>query len=272
MKTNVIKNIGALIFIGLFITTFLLFFKPFGSSKKDECAITVGMMSGWAPFMTINQQGKFEGFDVDVANEVAKRLGKKCQITDVGSLSSLFVALEKGKVDMLFSGLDITTKRLTAMEMVPYTGQGFKEFYLLFWNKIPEGITSIQDLKNYPNATVIAEPGDSPEKYLAQFDFITKKSIGALADQLLDLQYGKSLALFREPQLAKRLCKKNPQLKALSVPLPVEWQAFGMGIALKKGNTKLNSQVQATIQAMKADGTLKALETKWQMNEEDNES
>lgn len=241
------------------------------STKKDDTMV-IGMMSGWAPFMSINQQGNYEGFDVDVAQEVARRLQKKCEIIDMGSLAPLFIALDRNKIDMIFSGLDITEKRQEQMEMVYYAGDQVREYYLMFWNKIPEGITTIEDLKNYPNAIVIVEPGDSPEKYLEQFDFITKKQISALTDQMLDLQYGKSLAIFRQPEVAKRMCLKNPQIKLLPIPLPSTYQIYGMGIALKKGNTMLAKKVNATIKSMQADGTLKKLAAQWQLSGGSDES
>lgn len=241
------------------------------SQKSVDDTLTIGMMSGWPPFMSINQQGAFEGFDVDVAQELARRMGKKLVIQDVGSLAACFIALEKNRVDAIMSGLDITQERMNKLEMVPYTGQGVNEFTLLFWNQIPAGVTTIQDLEKLPNPIVIVEPGVATEKYLARFSFITKKQISALQDQLLDLKYGKSQALFLEPQVARRLMNKNPELKSLRVPLPPEFQIFGMGIAIKKDNRECAKKVQAAIDAMKADGTVTLLETKWQVSGVSNE-
>src|SRR5256885_977823 len=75
-------------------------------SQKKEDQLVVGMMSGWAPFMTINGAGNYEGFDVDVAQEIARRMNKELVVQDCGSLASCFVALDQQRVDMLMSGLD----------------------------------------------------------------------------------------------------------------------------------------------------------------------
>jgi len=237
------------------------------SAQEDPNIIRIGMMSGWAPFMTVNKYGEFEGFDVDVAQELAQRMGKKIFITDLGALSSLFVALDRNKIDIVLSGLDITQERLKKLNMVSYTGGATQEYALLFYKNIPENITSIEDLKNYPNPTVVVEPGVSAEKYLATFDYINKKQIASLVDRVLDLQFGKSLAMLVEPQIAKQLMAKNPELRALFVPLPPEFQIYGMGVATKKENQKLADQVQKIISDMKGDKTLKKLEKKWLLEE-----
>ncbi len=60
------------------------------SRAKTDDTLIVGMMSGWAPFMTITAKGTYEGFDVDVAQELAQRMGKKLVIQDLGSLHDSF--------------------------------------------------------------------------------------------------------------------------------------------------------------------------------------
>ena len=255
------KIIVACICLGVLLGIFFFFRKT--ESKKD--VLVVGMMSGWAPFMSINGEGDFEGFDVDVAHEVANRMGKKVVIEDLGSLSSCFIALEQNKVDMILSGLNITQERLNKLNMVPYVGEGTKEYLLVFWKDIPTGISQIQDLKAIKSAIVCIEPGNSTEKYLDQFEYITKRPLSSLADMILDIQYGKSLALFLEPQVVTRLTQTCPEIKYISVPLPPEFQVFGCGIALKKENTSLNDTVASVIQELKQEGILKRLETKWQM-------
>jgi len=257
VRNLIISTVTALVLAGICITI--------RQTKKPDDTFTVGMMSGWAPFMTINTQGEFEGFDVDVAQEIAQRMGKKLEIQDLGSLASCFVALDQNKVDALFSGLDITQERVAKLSMIQYTGQDVKNFTLVFWNTIPENIKTLQDLRTITNCTVCAEPGSAQEKFLNQFDFITKKPLSSVIDMILDLKYGKSLAMILEPRVAARLQKQNPEMRLLDIPLPKEFQVFGMGIALKKNNTELRSVISKIIEDIKQDGTLTKLEKKWNL-------
>ncbi len=234
------------------------------AQQKEE--LVIGMMSGWAPFMVVNAKGNLEGFDVDVAKELGMRLGKPVRILDLGSLASLFQALEQGKIAMAFSGLDITQKRKEQWTMIPYAGEQMRSYSLLFWKTLPKDVKTLEDLQRIPNAEVCVESGVSTEKFLERFPSIRKKRMGALADMVLDVQFGKSLALFIEPPIARRLIKKNGEFKALEVPLPEEFQVYGMGIALKKSNQELSQKVGTFIQKMKAEGSLQKLEKKWSLS------
>lgn len=259
------KVVTALIGLCLLIGGFGFILRSNASPQEE--VLTIGMMSGWAPFMITNNKGEFEGFDVDVAKELAARLKKKLTILDMGTLASLFVGLDQNKIDLAFSGLDITEKRRQQLSMIPYTGEDTREYVLLFYNKIPEGVSSIEDLKLLSSPIILTEPGVSVEKYIDSLAYVQKKQLASLSERLLDLQYGKSLAMLVEPSIAQTLMKKDPKLKSLPVPLPPQFQIFGMGIAAKKANIALTEQIEAIIATMKEDKTLTKLEEKWQLKE-----
>lgn len=237
------------------------------SRLSNNATLTVGMMSGWAPFMTIDNTGKYIGFDVDVAYELGKQLNKSVVIKDFGSLAPLFLALEQGKIDCILSGLDITQERLNKLIMLPYTGQTVTQFSLLFWQKIPTHITSLESLIADKNAVVCAEPGSAQAHYLEQFPSLSQKSIPSVTEMLLELRYAKSLAAFVEPQVAYNLQKREPNLKILPVPLPEKYCVYGMGIALKKTNTTLGTALTQALTNCKKDNTIAQLERTWQLKE-----
>ena len=259
------KNIGIVItFFCIFIGLFLLVNKKKTSSDQ---ILTVGMMSGWAPFMTINGQGEYEGFDVDVAQELAARMGKSVVIQDLGSLASCFIALEQGMVDMVMSGLDITKKRQESYAMIYYTGENVTQLSLAFWNVVPQSVQTIDDLSYIPNAIVCVESGSAQEKFLDKYPVITKKYMNSILDSLLDIRFGKSLAVLLESRIACRLQKKNSELALLSVPLSTDFQMYGCGIAIQKNQGAFIQSVEKIIREMREDGTVKTLEIKWQLEE-----
>lgn len=254
--------IGSLVIIAFIVFNFLYR----STFAKSDDVLIVGMMSGWAPFMTINNQGNFEGFDVDVAQAIAQKMGKKLIIKDLGSLAPTFIALDQGKIDMVMSGLDVTQARLQKLAMIRYTGQDVREFMLLFWQSIPTGITSIEDLAK-TGAIVCVEPGSGQEKFLDSVRGVQQKSLSRIEEMMLDVKFGKSAAMLVEPRVAARIMRLNPELQKMAVPLPAEFMTFGCGIALKKENGQLVAQVTSIINTLKTDGTLKKLEAKWQLEE-----
>lgn len=238
-----------------------------GRTKKSADTLVVGMMSGWPPFMSINARGEFEGFDVDIAQAIAQKLGKKLEIIDTGSLAPLFVSLEQEKIDLILSGLDITPKRRQELAMIQYTGDMIDTFALVFWEKVPTGITTMQDLCTLKNPIVCYEPGSSIDDYIKQFEFIDQKPLSQTSEVILDIKYGKSTAGMLDSRVAAQAARQNPEIKVVQIPLPADYQLYGMGIALKKENTTLKQNVERIITELKQDGTIKKLELLWKLEE-----
>lgn len=233
-------------------------------SQPSSDTLIVGIMSGYAPYALTTDAGGFEGFDIDVANQIAEKLNKKIEFKDMG-LAALLVALQQGSIDLLISGLCITQERLEAMDMIYYQGQPTTQFPLVFWNQIPDGINSLDDiLQKNPSAVICAEPGSAQEKFLLeQYPTLTLKSLSSMNDIVMDLKYGKSYAAFLDPEIVPTLKKNNPELVSLSISLPKKFQTSGCGIAINKKNKDLRDAVIAIIQELNNDGTLAALESKW---------
>lgn len=209
-----------------------------------------------------DDQGKIYGFDVDVAQALADNLGKKLNIVSM-SFDALVLGVKQDKVDCIISALSITKKRTEEMVMVHYHGKPLTALPLLFWQTIPEGVTTIEDLEKLPNKTVTAQAGSLQEEVLSHYSCVDHKYLGELPDMMVDLKYGKSIAMVVEPTVAQALQKENSELKSIAIPLKPEEQDFGSGIGIKKENKKFVAQVEKAIAAMKADGTLSAIEKKW---------
>lgn len=232
-------------------------------TSNDDTVIIVGTAAGYAPWVSINEQGEYEGFDIDVINAVAKKLQKKLVLKDLGSMTPLFLALEQGSIDAFIWGISITQSRLQRVAMVKYQGYETSAYAMLFWNEIPEAITSIDDMKGL---TVCVEPASSQEAVLSKYDFITKKLVERVDDALLNLEYGKVDAAFVEPAIAKKFMANYSELKLLEVPLPEENKAYGVGICIEKNNSELIEQIQNAVNSLRQEGIIQALEERWNIS------
>lgn len=230
--------------------------------EKDVNTLTVGIGGDFPPFEMTDKQGQIYGFDVDVAQALADKLGKKLKVVSM-AFDALILGVKQEKIDCTISALSITKKRAEEMAMVHYHGKPLTSLPLLFWQTIPAGVTTIEDLAKLPNKTVTAQAGSLQEEVLSHYSCVDHKYLGELPDMMVDLKYGKSIAMVVEPTVAQTLQKDNPELKSIAIPLKPEEQDFGSGIGIKKENTKFVAQVEKAIAAMKADGTLTKLEQKW---------
>lgn len=227
--------------------------------KKSPATFIVGTAAGYAPFVSINQNGEYEGFDIDVAHALAGKMGKQLEIKDLGSMTSLFMALEQGSIDAIIWAISITQDRLNKVAMVHYQGDATRSYPLIFWQEIPANIQTLNDVKDI---TVCVEPTSAQSTVLEKYTTNVHPT-EKVDDALLMLQYGKAGAAFVEPAIAQKFKKSYPEIQILDIPLQEEDQVQGMGIAIKKDNTALIEQVTQAVDELKKSGTIAQYETKW---------
>jgi ABC-type amino acid transport substrate-binding protein len=244
------------------IVSYFLLLALFKTPKKKN-TLMVGTAAGYAPFVSINNQGVYEGFDIDVAQAIADTLGKQLVVRDMGSMSSLFMALEQGSIDVIIWGLSITQDRLKRVAMINYQGEVTTAYSLLFWEAIPATIHSIKDMKG---ATICVEPASSQAQVLEKYTFITPLYTEKVDDALLNIMYGKADAALVEPAIAKKFMNKYAQIKMLPLPLTPEDQVEGIGIAVKKNNISLINDIQCAVSELKQKGIIKQYEMKWNVS------
>lgn len=236
------------------------FLVPLAFAAAKEESLTVGMTSGYAPFVSLNEKGDYEGFDIDLAQELSKRLGRKLVLKDLGSMPSLMLGLKQGQIDALIWAVSITEERKKNMEMIYYQGEQVAEMPLVFWNEIPGGIETWEDLKGKP---VCVEAGSYQESVLKKIEGIQLKYLDKAADAVLELKYGKSLATCLDASLLLKLQRQFPKLKIKMIPLPPEERSLGNGICIASSNRELAAQVEAAVEAMREEGKIAEFEKKW---------
>ena len=258
MKRNIVS------FVIVIVICIIVGYKIFNKQTAgDTNTFIIGTAAGYAPFVSINAQGDYEGFDIDIAQALACAMGKKLEIKDLGSMTSLFMALNQGAIDAIIWGLSITKDRLEKVAMVRYQGDTVTSYPLIFWQKIPAGIKSINDMKGM---TVCVEPTSSQDTVLSRYPFIVKKSTEKVDDALLNIQYNKADAAFVEPAIAKKFQQKYPEIKILEVPLSDEDQVHGIGIALLPGNKSLIDAVQRAVNQLRKNNCIGEYELKWNIS------
>jgi ABC-type amino acid transport substrate-binding protein len=225
-----------------------------------EDSFVVGTASGYAPFVSLSEKGEYEGFDIDVAQEVAKRLDRKLVLQDLGSMPTLLLALKQKKVDALIWAISITEERQKVFDMVYYQGDKTTSMPILFWKEAPTGIATLADLKKCPKA-ICVEAGSYQEAALKEGAKL--KYLDNIAAVIMDLKAGRSSAAAVDPSLVSKFTTKYPDLKVLNLPLPPSQQSLGNGICLNKDKKELADQVRQAIDAMQREGKIAELEKKW---------
>ncbi len=243
------------------ILTYIFFYLP--ASSKNDNEFIVGTSAGYAPWVSINPEGEYEGFDIDFANKLAQEINKKLILKDLGNMTSLFTALDQGKIDAIIWGMAITKDRLKKVAMVNYQGELISSYPLIFWKTIPQEIKNIKDLAG---KTVCAEPTSHQEEILQKYcTSVISLPTDKIDDALLNIQYAKADAAIVEPAIAKKFKTKYPEIQILNVDLDPQDQISGVGVIIKKNNESLINQVSQAIEVLKKNNFIKQLEQKWNM-------
>jgi polar amino acid transport system substrate-binding protein len=225
---------------------------PAASSAGGVSLINAGKLTvcsdvPYEPF-EYQKDGKIVGFDIDIANEIAKDLSAELNIVD-----SSFEAIETGTAltgcDLSISSVSITDTRKSVMDFSePYLADD-----LTLVASEASGITNIDSAKGkkvgVQQATTGAQYAKDKGIDAQQFED-TGLLVQALKAGTIDAALGNQSVL-------GYAIKDDAKYKR------VENYATGekLGIAIKKGNTAMTEKVNATLKRLTDDGTLKKLET-----------
>jgi arginine transport system substrate-binding protein len=212
-----VKNVIFLALVSAGIIASYYLFSP-GISKQESNSFVVGIAAGYAPFVSINEQGEYEGFDIDCAKSLAATMNKKLVFKDLGSMPSLIIALEQGKVDAIMWGMSITQERLQKFAMVHYQGTTIDSNPLICAPSMSQSIKSFADIKSI---TLCAEPSSIQASLLEKYN-IPYTPTDKVDDALLALTYGKADAAFVEFAIAKKFKSRYPELIIIDIPLEQE--------------------------------------------------
>ncbi|MBS0615042.1 MAG: transporter substrate-binding domain-containing protein [Verrucomicrobia bacterium] len=251
MKKLLVSILSTLLGIGIFVL-------PSFFSSKDEDALVIGLQSGYPPFEFRDAAGEIVGFDVELGKRIAQELGKKAVFHDM-EFDGEILSLQQGKIDLILSGMNITSTRLQEISMVPYHGESVTSLTLLFWKKVPEGVSKLEDI----SGVIAVETGSIAENYLKKIPGLQLKTFVGSLEPLIDVKYGKSAACVVQPDVGAFLLKEHPDFVALSIPLPPEEHVLGFGIGVSKENTQLLEQVSSIVADLKQTGELQQLEKEW---------
>jgi len=108
------KFLKVLVVLTLIITATFSFAQTL-TQIKQRGKLIIGTEPTFPPFEFVDEKNQVVGFDIDIANELAKRLGVKVEVVSL-PFDSLIPALQQGKIDMVIAGMTITEDRAKVVD------------------------------------------------------------------------------------------------------------------------------------------------------------
>ena len=225
---------------------------------QDAGVIKVGLMGTYQLYNFLNENQEMDGFDADIAKEIAKGLDVDIEFVSQ-EFSGMIAGLKANKFDMVVSQMTITKDRKKEMLFSdPYITNQVKVI-------VSETNTDILSVNDFPGKQIGVGLGTNDETYLrtvlmpevGDFEIRTYDDV---ITSLKDLDAGRIDATINNLYALKPVIETNGfKIKAVGDPVKSD-QA---GIAVNLGNETFIAEVNRILAEIKEDGTYRDIFVKW---------
>ena len=211
--------------------------------------------STFAPHAMPSLSGGYEGFNIDLANELGKRLKHKITI-DFTQYSGILPALQAGTYDFVIAPTTVTKER--AENLLFTEGYLNTDFQFL----IKKGAPKIDKLEDLKGKTISVNKGSAYDSWARELEGKIGwkvESYGTQTDAVQAVLVGRADANVAGNTVIAWAAKNNPQLElSYLYSTGLVW-----GMPLRKDSAELRKQLENAIECMKLDGTIAKLHEKW---------
>ena len=229
-----------------------------GTQATDK--FVIGLDDEYAPMGFRDEKGEIVGFDIDLAKEVAKRMGIEFEFKPI-DWNNKREEITSGNVDMLWNGTDITDERKEYMIFSkPYMTN--RQIFVVPKNN-PQKFYSVVELKD---KIVGTQSGSSSEDYIhdnpnLENSFKEFKTYRNFKDAFADLASGNVDILICD-ELAGRYEISKTSSKFTIIESTIG-SVCEIGIGFRKEDVELRDRVQKAFDDMVKDGTARKISEKW---------
>ncbi|WP_244834983.1 amino acid ABC transporter substrate-binding protein [Clostridium sp. BJN0001] len=231
------------------------------SDDKKSDQLIVGLDNTFVPMGFVDDNGDLTGFDVELATEVCKKIGKDVKFQPI-DWSMKESELNGDNIDLIWNGYSVTDDR---KEKVEFSNVYLKNSQIII-TLANSPLNSKADLKGKKvgaqnqssSVDAVTENGDGIEKTFDGGKLVTYETNN---DALMDLEAGRVDAIVADEILARYYMKERGEdkYKILSDNFGDEDYAIG----IKKGNTELVNEINKGLKECTEDGTAAEISKKW---------
>jgi polar amino acid transport system substrate-binding protein len=219
--------------------------------------LILGLDDSFPPMGFRNENNEIVGYDVDLAKEVARRLGIELTLQPI-DWNAKEQELNTGEIDCIWNGFTITDER---KQNLLFTPPYLKNAQVI----VVKGNSPVSNLRDLAGKTVGTQAGsssvdaidDAPEFKASLRDIVEYKDF---LTALMDLDVGGIDAVVIDLVVA------NDNINRSGKPFRILGETLGeeeFGIGFRKNDRALADKVWATLLEMAGDGTIARIATQW---------
>lgn len=220
---------------------------------KADGKILIGTEGTYAPFTYHDESGKLTGFDVEVAQEVAKRLGVKAEFKET-QWDAMFAGLDAKRFDMIANEVGIRPDR---QEKYDFSSPYISSSAVLIAAKDNDKVKAFEDIKGLKSAqSLTSNYGDMAKKYGATLVGVEgfQQAVELLGQKRVDVTINDNIAY-----LDYTKHKPDAPIKIVATAKDASQSAF----MFRKNSNTLVDAVNKALKDMIADGTYTKISEKW---------
>ena len=227
---------------------------PISAASRDENVLIVGANIGNVPWEFQDTAGELIGFEIDLVNEVAKRLNREIEIINI-PFNGLFSAVQSSRIDIAISSITITEQRLTSVSFA----QPYYDSDQSLTIRSDSNITSVNDLQDEVVAVDTGSTGDIwASENQQQYGFKEIRRYEGIAPAALDLQIGRVAGYISDIPAMQYYTKDKPELKVVE-----RIRTGGSYSMMFRKDDELALSVNEIITTLKQEGLVNELHNKW---------
>jgi arginine/lysine/histidine transporter system substrate-binding protein len=225
-----------------------------GASSGAGQTLTMATSADYPPYEFVDSASgsqEIKGFDVDIANYVAAKLGFQLKIDNV-DFNGLIPALQSKRADFVMAGMTPTAERKQNVD--------FSEIYYEAKNTIvAKKGSNLKTIAGLSGKKVGVQLGSTQESAAKKFQGANVVSLNRINEMIQELKTGRIDAAIVEDTVAKGFIASNPDLEVNAIPNEDE---AGSAIAFPKGS-EWTAKFNPVIAELKSSGKLEELIKKW---------
>ncbi|MEH7253018.1 amino acid ABC transporter substrate-binding protein [Neobacillus niacini] len=220
---------------------------------KDDGKLLIGTEGTYAPFTFHDESGNLTGFDVEIATEVAKRLGVKPEFKET-QWDAIFAGLDAKRFDMIANQVGIRPDR---QEKYDFSDPYITSAAVLITNKDNDKVKAFEDIKGLNSAqSLTSNYGDMAKKFGANLVGVEgfTQAVELLASKRVDVTINDRITVLD-------YTKQKPDAPIKIVDTSEE--ASVSGLMFRKDSDTLVAEVNKALTEMIEDGTYTKISEKW---------
>ncbi|MBO3760712.1 ABC transporter substrate-binding protein [Ciceribacter sp. L1K23] len=233
----------------------------FAGSAMAEDKLIIGTEGAYPPFNNLEADGTLVGFDIDIAKALCEEMKVTCEFV-TNDWDGIIPALQAKKFDAIIASMSITPERA---EKVDFTHKYYNTPPAL---AVPKDSPITDATAEGLKGKVIGAQGSTTHSNYAEKHMPDSElKLYPTADEYkLDISNGRVDAVVDDVVVLSEWVKSDAGscCKILAtLPVDVEINGEGAGIAIRKGETELAEKFNAAIDAIRANGKYKEINDKY---------